>query len=46
MPGTYRRIYLDFDASTPVAPEVVDAMRIVLEEPYGNPSSGNWAARL
>jgi cysteine desulfurase len=43
MPGTYRRIYLDFNASTPVAPEVIDAMRIVLEEPYGNPSSGHWA---
>ena len=43
MPGTYRRIYLDFNASTPTAPEVVDAMRMVLEEPYGNPSSGHWA---
>ena len=43
MPGTYRRIYLDFNASTPIAPEVVDAMRIVLEEPFGNPSSGHWA---
>ena len=43
MPGTYQRIYLDFNASTPVAPEVVDAMRMVLEEPYGNPSSGHWA---
>jgi cysteine desulfurase len=43
MPGTYQRIYLDFNASTPVAPEVIDAMRIVLEEPYGNPSSGHWA---
>jgi cysteine desulfurase len=43
MPGKYRRIYLDFNASTPVAPEVLDAMRIVLEEPYGNPSSGHWA---
>src|SRR6266699_3162471 len=43
MPGTYRRIYLDFNASTPVAPEVFDAMRSVLEEPYGNPSSGHWA---
>ena len=45
MPGTYRRIYLDFNASTPVAPEVIDAMRIVLEEPYGNSSSGHWAGR-
>jgi len=43
MPGTYRHIYLDFNASTPTAPEVVDAMRMVLEEPYGNPSSGHWA---
>jgi cysteine desulfurase len=43
MPGTYRRVYLDFNASTPTAPEVVDAMRMVLEEPYGNPSSGHWA---
>ena len=43
MPGAYRHIYLDFNASTPTAPEVVDAMRMVLEEPYGNPSSGHWA---
>jgi aspartate/methionine/tyrosine aminotransferase len=39
----YRRVYLDFNASTPVAPEVIDAMRTVLEEPYGNPSSAHWA---
>ena len=38
-----KRIYLDFNASTPVAPEVVDAMRMTLQEPYGNPSSGHWA---
>ena len=43
MPETHQRIYLDFNASTPVAPEVIDAMRVVLEEPYGNPSSGHWA---
>ena len=43
MPGKNRRIYLDFNASTPVAREVVAAMRSVLEEPYGNPSSGHWA---
>jgi cysteine desulfurase len=43
MPGMYPRIYLDFNASTPTAPEVVDAIRVVLEEPYGNPSSGHWA---
>ena len=43
MSGTYRHIYLDFHASTPTAPEVVEAIRMVLEEPYGNPSSGHWA---
>jgi cysteine desulfurase len=41
-----RRIYLDFNASTPVAPEVVAAMRQVLEAPlFGNPSSDHWAGR-
>jgi len=39
---TYRHIYLDFNASTPVAPEVIDAMKNVLEKPYGNPSSSHW----
>src|SRR5947208_2534887 len=38
-----RRIYLDFNASTPLAPEVADAMRGVLAEPFGNPSSEHWA---
>jgi len=45
MPDTPRRIYLDFNASTPVAPEVRAAMTEVLEEPYGNPSSGHWAGK-
>ena len=43
MTGNSQRIYLDFNASTPIAPEVVAAMRLFLEEPYGNPSSGHWA---
>jgi cysteine desulfurase len=42
-PSAGRRIYLDFNASTPVAPEVADAMRGVLAEPFGNPSSAHWA---
>ena len=42
-PSTARRIYLDFNASTPIAPEVADAMRGVLAEPFGNPSSEHWA---
>ncbi len=39
------RIYLDFNASTPSAPEVRTAMAQMLEEPYGNPSSSHWAGR-
>ena len=42
-PSAARRIYLDFNASTPIAPEVADAMRGVLAEPFGNPSSEHWA---
>jgi len=38
-----RRIYLDFNASTPIASEVAGAMRNVLAEPFGNPSSQHWA---
>ena len=38
-------IYLDFNASTPVAPEVVEAMRPYLAGDFGNPSSLHWAAR-
>lgn len=33
------RIYLDHNATTPVRPEVVDAMSDVLRDGYGNPSS-------
>src|SRR5262249_21115302 len=40
-----RCIYLDFNASTPLAPEVACAMEQVLHEPFGNPSSGHWAGR-
>jgi cysteine desulfurase len=39
------RIYLDFNASTPLAPEVVEAMRPFLSEHFGNPSSPHWAGR-
>lgn len=40
------RIYLDYNASTPIAPEVLDAMRPILDDAYGNPSSGHWAGKL
>jgi cysteine desulfurase len=45
MPDEPRHIYLDFNASTPVAPEVRAAMAEVFEEPYGNPSSSHWAGK-
>jgi cysteine desulfurase len=38
-----RRIYLDFNASTPIAPEAIEAMRPFLADHYGNPSSLHWA---
>lgn len=40
-----RRIYLDYNASTPIAADVAQAMRPFLGEHYGNPSSGHWAGR-
>jgi cysteine desulfurase len=38
------RIYLDYNASTPLDPTAAAAMRLLLEDHYGNPSSGHWAA--
>jgi len=38
------RIYLDYNASTPVAPIVLDAMLPFLKGCYGNPSSKHWAS--
>jgi len=39
------RIYLDFNASTPVAPEAAAVLQRLLSEGYGNPSSPHWAAK-
>ena len=36
-------IYLDFNATTPIAPEVAAAMTQALTGPFGNPSSEHWA---
>ena len=38
-------IYLDYNATTPLAPEVFDAMRPYLERHFGNPSSIHAAGR-
>lgn len=37
------RIYFDYNASTPIAPEVAAAMQEAVEGAYGNPSSPHWA---
>ena len=39
MPSPDRPIYLDYNATTPVAPEVLEAMLPYLREQFGNPSS-------
>lgn len=36
-------IYLDYNASTPIAQEVAEAMRPFVTEHFGNPSSHHWA---
>jgi len=35
-------IYLDYNATTPHDPEVIEAMRPYLETEFGNPSSSHW----
>ncbi|MBR9977874.1 MAG: cysteine desulfurase, partial [Bacteroidetes bacterium] len=39
---TVKPVYLDYNATTPVLPQVADAMRPFLEEHFGNPSSTHW----
>ena len=40
-----KKIYLDYNATTPVAPSVVDAMQPFFAEHYGNPSSSHSFGR-
>lgn len=40
------RVYLDYNATTPLAPEVAAAMRPLMQEAYGNPSCLHWAGQL
>lgn len=37
------KIYFDYNASTPIAPEVVEVMKPLLTDFYGNPSALHWA---
>ena len=38
-----QKIYLDYNASTPIAPEVAEAMMPFLSQHFGNPSRQHWA---
>lgn len=38
-----KKIYLDYNASTPIAPEVAAVMRAAMDSGFGNPSSPHWA---
>jgi len=40
-----RRIYLDYNASTPIAPRVAEVMCQMMGEAFGNPSSTHWAGQ-
>ena len=37
------KVYLDYNATTPLAPEVLDVITTVLRDAWGNPSSGHHA---
>ncbi|MCH6256340.1 cysteine desulfurase [Puniceicoccaceae bacterium K14] len=41
-----RKIYLDYNASTPIAAEVAAAMQPFINGNFGNPSSGHWASEF
>ncbi|WP_462411723.1 cysteine desulfurase family protein [Neobacillus sp. Marseille-QA0830] len=40
-----KKIYLDYNASTPLDPEVIDAMMPLLHDFYGNPSALHWSGK-
>ena len=42
MSSAPRPVYLDYNATTPIAPEVAAAMRPFLDGGFGNPSSTHW----
>ncbi|MBN1615016.1 MAG: cysteine desulfurase [Deltaproteobacteria bacterium] len=37
-----RPIYLDYNGTTPLHPEVMETMRIYMDREFGNPSSSHW----
>ncbi|WP_302504280.1 cysteine desulfurase NifS [Geoalkalibacter halelectricus] len=41
-----KQIYMDYNATTPLRPEVLEAMLPFYREHFGNPSSVHWAGRM
>ena len=39
-------VYLDYNATTPLAPEVIEAITDTLKEAWGNPSSSYPAGKF
>lgn len=39
-------VYLDYNATTPLAPEVLDTVVATLRDAWGNPSSSHHAGEL
>lgn len=42
---TVRRVYLDYNGSTPIHPSVAEIIKPFLSDYFGNPSSLHWAGR-
>jgi cysteine desulfurase len=40
-----RQVYMDYNATTPVHPEVLEEMLLFFRNSFGNPSSIHWAGR-
>ena len=40
-----KKIYLDYNATTPILPEIFEAMKPYLTEKWGNPSSAHYAGK-
>ncbi len=40
-----KKIYLDYNATTPILPEIYEAIKPYIIEKWGNPSSSHWAGK-